>query len=79
MPRAEQEKVREITSTANSEVAVEALDSESAGSIDNENVESGNDTMTPKSKQLCHRISSLHKLQQLLTERKLVIAIQPML
>src|SRR6218665_3341514 len=50
MSRAEREKVRKITSTANSEVAVEALDSESAESTDNENVESDHDTMTPKSK-----------------------------
>ena len=42
--------MKKITSTANSEVAVEAPDSESAGSIDNENVESDDDTMTPKSK-----------------------------
>src|SRR6218665_628364 len=50
--RAEREKVRKITSTANSEVAVEALDSESAESrpTDNENVESDDDTMSPKSK-----------------------------
>ena len=53
MSRAEREKVRKITSTANSEFAVEALDSESAGSTDNENVESDDDTMTPKSKQPC--------------------------
>ena len=51
MSRAEREKVRKITSTANSEFAVEALDSESAGSTDNENVKSDDDTMTPKSKQ----------------------------
>ena len=38
MSRAEQEKVRKVTSTANSEVVVEALDSESAGSTDNEKV-----------------------------------------
>ena len=38
MSRAEQEKVRKVTSTANSEVAAEALDSESAGSTDNEKV-----------------------------------------
>src|SRR6218665_3900802 len=50
MSRAEREKVRKITSTANSEVAIEALDSESAESTDNENVESDDDTMTPKSK-----------------------------
>src|SRR6218665_2466655 len=50
MSRAKREKVRNITSTANSEVAVEALDSESAESTDNENVESDHDTITPKSK-----------------------------
>src|SRR6218665_1118886 len=50
MSRAEREKVRKITSTANSEVAVETLDSESAESTDNENVESDDDTMTPKYK-----------------------------
>src|SRR6218665_3260056 len=48
MSRAEREKLRKITSTANSEVAVEALDSESstAESTDNENVESDDDTIT---------------------------------
>ena len=42
--------MRKITSMANSEVAVEALDTESAGSADNENVKSDHDTMLPKSK-----------------------------
>ena len=49
MSKAEREKVRKITSTGNSEVVVEALDSESAESTDNENVESDYETMTPKS------------------------------
>src|SRR6218665_3991781 len=50
MSRAERETVRKITRMANSEVAVEALDSKSAESTDNENVESDDDTITPESK-----------------------------